>query len=394
MGELDPLVVDAAVTDRVLDVRHRVGRPVKAELFTKDTLGELPWPDTEDGAYARDYLVPLVEHGTEAFVTNVATTYGVLLVDGRIVLPVSVNDGEQGNAWVCSPYTHYVTYAGEELRVLGSGVLRAVLAAALAALGALCRWAELDRVVLVNNWLLSTNLYPAIEPAHERAAIRFLRERFPGHAVGFCSVNRRIDGCVMVPGRRIYLVRPGEQEARHRKRWRRDLRLIGRRGYEVVRPGEGDAARVVELYDLLYLDKYSRNNPQFTERFVRETMRAGTITYWALARDGRIDGVLGYFHRDGTLTTPIFGYDTALPQGIGLYRMLSALVYQIAVDEGLSVNDSAGAGEFKRLRGAVPEIEYRAVYVGHLPWRRRTGWVMLAWLLDRVAVPVMRRYEL
>ncbi|MFI6596534.1 hypothetical protein ACIBHX_09800 [Nonomuraea sp. NPDC050536] len=357
---------------------------MSVELFTGP---DLPWPDTEDGRYARDYLTPLMEQGSEPFVANARTTVAVLLVDGEIVLPITVNDGERGNAWVCSPYTHYVTYSREELRVLDSRTLRAVLGGALSALGALFRWSRMDRVVLVNNWLLSTNLYPAMKDRQLAEVVAFLRERFPGHAIGFCSVNRPIEGCVMVPGRRIYLARPGEQGYRLRKRWRRDLRLIERRGYEVVVPD--GPKRVVELYDLLYLDKYSRNNPQFTARFVGEL----PMTYLALARDGMIDGVLGYFVRDGVLTTPVFGYDTALPQPLGLYRMLSALVYQVAADRGLVVNDSAGAGEFKRLRGAVPEIEYRAVHVAHLPWRRRAGWVALSRLLEWIAVPLMRRYE-
>ncbi|NUR88614.1 MAG: GNAT family N-acetyltransferase [Nonomuraea sp.] len=354
-------------------------------LFTRDNLAELRWPDTEDGAYARDYLTPLITEGPEEFVRNARTSVGVLLIDDEVVLPITVNDGEAGNAWVCSPYTHYVTYAREELRVLDSAALRAALGGALTALGALCRWAELDRVVLVNNWLLSTNLYPAMKDHQYGEVVAFLRERFPGHAIGFCSVNRPIDGCLMVPGRRIYLVRPAEQEARYRKRWRRDLRLIERHGYEVVEPD--DAARVVELYNLLYLDKYSSNNPQFTERLVRG------FSCLALVRRGRIDGVLGYFVRDGVMTTPLLGYDTALPQRLGLYRMLSAITYQLAAERGLVVNDSAGAGEFKRLRGGMPEIEYRAVHADHLPWRRRAGWQALAWLLERIAVPLMRRFE-
>lgn len=367
---------------------------MSVELFTGL---EVPWPDTEDGQYARAYLGPLLEHGPQAYIGNVSTTMGVLLVDGKVVLPISINEGneeEYGNAWVCSPYTHYVTYAKEELRVLESRVLRAVLGGALTGLGALCRFSGVNQVVLVNNWLLSTNLYPAIEPGQLAAVVAFLRERFPGHAIGFCSVNSAlVDACadaVLVLGRSISLATPGEQETRHRKRWRRDLRLIERNGYTVVEPGPNEAARIVELYNLLYLDKYSRNNPQFTERFIGEM----PFSYRGLVKDGRMDGVLGYFRRDGVMTTPIFGYDTGLPQRIGLYRMLSAVVYDLADREGLVVNDSAGAAGFKRLRGAVPDIEYRAVYVAHLPWRRRFGWTALATLLERIAVPMMRRYEL
>jgi hypothetical protein len=74
--------------------------------------------------------------------------------------------------------------------------------------------------------------------------------------------------------------------------------------------------------------------------------------------------------------------------------MLGGILYDIAAQKGWLLNDSSGAAEFKRLRGAVPEIEYRAVYVRHLPWRRRVGWATLAFLLRRIAVPIVRRYGL
>lgn len=338
----------------------------------------------------KEHLDLLLKNGAKVYVANVDTTMDE--VDG---FPVTVNDAEYGNAWVCSPYTHYVTYAKEELRELDSAVLRAVLNGALSGLGALCKATSLNKVVLVNNWLLSTNLYPALDKTQVTQVTRTLRERYPDHGIGFCSVNSELlplfkDGFVLVPSRSISIADPGTQEARHRKRWRRDLRLIERTGYTVEVPGPDDAPRIVELYNLLYLDKYSHNNPQFTERFIREL----PLSYRVLVKDGRIDGVLGYFQRNGVMTTPVFGYDTALPQVTGLYRMLSAVVYDLADREALLVNDSAGAAGFKRLRGAVPDIEYRAVFVAHLPWRRRMGWKALAMLLDRIAVPLMRRYEL
>ncbi|MEV0581591.1 hypothetical protein [Nonomuraea sp. NPDC050310] len=355
---------------------------MRVELHTRD----VPWPDTPDGAFARAYLEPLLAGPVEAFVHNVWTEVAVLIVDGRTVLPITVNDDERGNAWVCSPYTHYVTYAKEELYLLDSRATRAVLGVALDALGLLARFSRLDRVVTVNNWLLSTNLYPALEPGQIAAVVAFLRERFPSHAIVFPSVNEPFaeGGLLHVPGRQVYLIDPGRKAGRSRKRWRYDLRLIERHGYEVIEPD--DPKRVVELYNLLYLDKYSRNNPQFTERFVGEL----PFTLRGLAKDGRLDAVLGYYERDGVITTPIFGYDTALPRELGLYRMLSALLYQIAVEHGWQVNDSAGAGEFKRLRGAEPCIEYRAVGLDHLPWRRRVAWVGLEQVLRRVAVPMMR----
>ncbi len=43
--------------------------------------------------------------------------------------------------------------------------------------------------VHVNNWLLSTNLYPALSEAQIRAITTHLIARFPTHAIAWRSVN-------------------------------------------------------------------------------------------------------------------------------------------------------------------------------------------------------------
>src|SRR5579875_2475338 len=87
-------------------------------LFVAENIAQLPWPGTEDGAYARAYLTPLIEYGPQHFIENVTTTYMALLVDEQIVLPLSLNRHEYENSYVCSPFTHYVTYAIEELALI------------------------------------------------------------------------------------------------------------------------------------------------------------------------------------------------------------------------------------------------------------------------------------
>lgn len=53
---------------------------------------------------------------------------------------------------------------------------------------------------------------------------------------------------------------------------------------------------------------------------------------------------------------------------------------------------SAGVGEFKRLRGGIPVMEYNAVYDAHLPATRRRPWSLLKGIMDRVAVPIIKKY--
>jgi hypothetical protein len=62
---------------------------------------------------------------------------------------------------VCSPLTTYSRYALEETRRVAPHVLAAPLCDVIGAADWWLRHAELDRAVSLNNWPLSTNLYPA-----------------------------------------------------------------------------------------------------------------------------------------------------------------------------------------------------------------------------------------
>jgi hypothetical protein len=74
--------------------------------------------------------------------------------------------------------------------------------------------------------------------------------------------------------------------------------------------------------------------------------------------------------------------------------MLTALVFQEARESGQILNLSAGAAQFKRHRGGKPHLEYSAVFVEHLPWRRRMAWMTLSLLLENIGTRVLQRYEL
>jgi hypothetical protein len=74
--------------------------------------------------------------------------------------------------------------------------------------------------------------------------------------------------------------------------------------------------------------------------------------------------------------------------------MLSMLTYLEARERHLLLNQSSGAGNFKRTRGGRPNIEYSVVYERHLWPHRRLAWQGLAQAINGVAVPLLERYKL
>lgn len=375
--------------------------------YSSENIHQLVWPEDAYGSYARQYLLPMLQEGVHPYVANVQTELVVLTVDG-IPLPITVNEAEYTNSYVCSPYTHYVLYAEEELAMLQRPRLEKALALLLRGIGWCLRRIHFNRVVQINNWLVSTNLYPHLTAEQVEAVQQAVQLRYPKHVVIWRSLNEVTTPivqstlkqlhCRLIPSRQIYLFdhRTGVNS---RTRWviKRDRRLIDSGQYEVVEPDaikEQDIPRIAELYRMLYIDKYSAYNPQFTEPFFRLALRERLLHIYGLRKDGRMDAVLGFFGRDAVMTTPLFGYDTTLPAETGLYRMLSILLIDLSEKRGQLLHESSGVGQFKRNRGAYGVLEVSAVYDHSSSVAIRSGWWLLEQLLYRIGVPLIQKLKL
>ncbi len=377
------------------------------EWYSSAQLDDMVWPNDEYGRYAKRYLYPMLAHGVTPYVSNVHTELRILTVDG-IPLPITVNEAEYTNSYVCSPYTHYVSYAEEELVMLEQPRLERALAVLLRGIGRYLRGIHFNRVVQINNWLVSTNLYTQLTAEQVQAVHNAVCTRYSGHVVIWRSLNEvttpiiqktlQQAGCRLIPSRQIYLF-DHQTGVTSRTRWviKRDRRLIDNGEYEVVAPDEieeQDIPRIAELYQMLYIDKYSSHNPQFTEQFFRIALQERLLNIYGLRRNGRLDAVLGFFGRDAVMTTPLFGYDTSLPAETGLYRMLSVMLIDLSAARGQLLHESSGVGQFKRNRGAYGTLEVSAVYDRGGSLAIRGGWWLLELLLYRIGVPLIQKMKL
>ena len=370
-------------------------------------MSSLPMLDRWSEFARRTTAYLAVTDATRRGIANVETTIGAV-GDGATRAPVTINHSGRRNAWICSPQTSYSAYAIEELERFGHPLLTTPLALACRAAGRRLESARIDDAVAINNWLISTNVYPALDRAALQGWITEARERWPQQAIWFRSLNARYAadwlealaaaGAILVPSRQVYLYDRIERDARRPSDLRRDLRLL--RETSLVASGSEawaprDFERAAELYGLLYLDKYSRLNPDYRAALLQAWSKAGLLRLTGFrAATGELVAVVGLFELDDTVTAPIVGYDTSLPQRLGLYRLLMATVFAHAARTGQRVNLSAGAAGFKRLRGGIAEIEYSAVFARHLPRNRQRSIAALSWLTRRIGVPIMQRFEL
>jgi len=308
-------------------------------------------------------------------------------------------------SWVVSLRSAYGPYALHEIAGVPLGAARPILTGVVKALDRSLVAAGLDRLVCVNNWLLSTNLYPDWTGAGLAALTQSLVERFPEHFIAFRSLNSRhhpalleclrAHGWALVPARQVWIAEPSDAPTHNR---RIDARLLAhttllRTTAETF--SADDWIRTAGLYAQLYLRKYSTLNPEFTPAFLRFAHRSGFMRIEGL-RDpgGTLMAVAGTIASHAVMTTPLVGYDVAAPRSLGLYRMAIALSFEDMERRGLSFNISAGVGGFKRLRGARPAIEYTALWHRHLPAARTLPLRFLCLALQRIAVPLMGKVDL
>lgn len=362
------------------------------------------WPA---GRQMERRYIEAVARGGPGLVANVRTRW-LALRSGERLYPVTVNNGEYGDSYVCLPHSAYVLYGRRELELVDVGLLKPLLRAGLLLVDLALRLARANHIVHVDNWLLSTNLHGDWDGSDAQAIREYLQSLFPQHVIAVRSVDPwsspgldaalRADGWLMLPSRQVWVVSDLNSQWRPRRATGHDRRLLAGSGLLVedvrtLRPG--DAERIAQLYRMLYVDKYSGLNPVFTPAWIVCTHETGAIRY-RVARDddGAIQSVAGSLVRGDVLTPPVVGYDTTKPRDAGLYRIASYLFTEQAEQLGLRMNSSAGAADFKRIRGARPVIECTAVWVGHLSlWRR---WLLRTFgaLLWTLVVPGMRRRQL
>ena len=353
------------------------------------------------------WFAPILQHGSTLCASNVKTQVR-FLQHGDWDIPLTINDAEWQNSWLCSPFTQYVHCAQEEiLRAVGPLVGRPACLL-LRALGRWMKQAQLNKVVVLNHWLLSTAAWPQLPPSALAPMIQTLRQNWPDHAYVFRSLNAWESAALMakleslgahlIPSRQVWYYPPNSTKVAQSRDLRNDVKLLRSGDLEVVTHDQltaADLPALTALYRELYLGKYSPHNPDFTPAWLQYLWQQRLLSFTGLRRPGGPWlGVEACGEINGVLTSPIVGYSQSEPTSLGLYRRLAAIPVLEAKQRQLPLNLSAGVGRFKALRGGEPIMEYLAGVDNHLPDSRRTPWKLIHWLSQNFLAPYAQKHQL
>jgi len=350
------------------------------------------------------------QHGWANLADNLDCESGLIEIGDKLVPYTKNKMTKETLCYTISTFTHYYHYLREEMDIVGLRFAKLILMLPLWLIGFFLRFAKVDQAFTINNFGLSTNLFPKdLSAIGWENVVSTVEKSNPNHAILVRSVNRGLNSkdydalidCGFKPmfARNVLLFphKPIEQFPRRKRRQiLRDEKLehkLGFRWLSGVTLDEEMSARVADLYDQLYLGKYSKNNPRFTPLFHYECSNRKILNYQLLLDEEQIIGVLGMKVVDEVATTPILGYDHHHPHANVLYRIITAKITRTSSDNDFHRHASSGANKFKQLRGGVTNEEFTMVKTSHLSWWRRLNWGLIRFMAQKIGRPLTHKFE-
>lgn len=337
-------------------------------------------------------------------INNCNATWGCYHIDG-VAIPYSIASQHKDNCYAVSPMTLISGYAEEELHKISHAGARLACKFLINISKPILSLADLDQVQTLNNQCLSTNMYSSEWANVDTVKLRRLAlEKYPTLPVVLRSVNQHQHSVLIkrledqqwhsLATRQVYIL-DDWQSFRFNRDLKKDFKLLNEPHWQFkTLSTDAEFQRAKSLYDMLYLEKYSFNNIQFSARYLKEASQNKLLRLVGLYYHGEMLAVLGMVEIEQDMTCPIFGYDTTNPGHLALYRRISAYSIRHAKEHQRYFNMSSGAPIFKRNRKARPAIEYSYVYIAHLPVYKRLIWISLCWLTRSFYQPLLLRFRL
>ncbi|MEM6804698.1 MAG: hypothetical protein AAF696_25095 [Bacteroidota bacterium] len=386
---------------------------VNPKFYDSSNISDLNWGKYIHGDYYQRLFSGMLKEGSSAYINNIDHTVKILTIE-NCLYPIVIGNRKKilAKSYVASLYSQYVSYGKREIELeFKSPFLRRLGKGLLAFIARLFAFSTLDEVVFVNNWLLSTNLYPKEIPTHHLQILSaFLKEYYPHKAICFRSLNPFLNqklineledlGYQSVFSRKVFINRTEQPRAHRNKRnFKHDLKLWKKlsqiyRWEKLENPTKVDLRCIRKLYGDLYIDKYAQLNPDFSLTFFEELIERKILNVHVLKDRDNIIAVVGYFLFEGVQTASVIGYDRTYPKEHGLYRLISLKIAELAEANKAILHASSGVSAFKASRGLQAHWEYNLIDWSGVAGRKKISWKALKYLANDITVPLMKKMDI
>lgn len=318
-------------------------------------------------------------------------------IDGHL-LPLAVGCAATDQTYLASPQHGYIDYARDECDQIGDVSAQRWAKLCLSFVEPWFRALRLDESVSINAWGVSTHLYAHWSSDQLANLTRRVLTDFPSRPLWLRTLHEGYDLSLMQsltqqgwqfwPSRVVYGFDWQTATIWMKQRNNQiDQKLLTKTSLTALFPTDFTSSRaemMAKLYRQLYVDKHSRWNAHYTPAYFEQAIEHQWLSFYGFADEqGQLIAFIGVFEQGGVMTTPMLGYDTALPASLGLYRLLMARVLKICVQQQKYLNLGAGSAHFKRIRGGVACMEWHGFYVGHLPLWRRCAMTLTGKIMSR-----------
>lgn len=305
-----------------------------------------------------------------------------------ILVPQRIN-----KCWTISQTTAIGPMLREEIKRENLGSLELVYKVASYIFEFIGHLTKIDKAVFPQSYGFSTNLYEAGDIGFFLDNIKLFQDKYKDKAIILKSLNIRnieiktLKTYKYLPTRIIWYSDDIKSKVSVRSDTKSDNRAFTNSNLRWVQYSkEIDSKkllRLMELYRVLYLDKYSRYNPDFTEEYLIELLQKGILSFRCLVTEiGEIVGFLGICSNSNEICAPMIGYDKDYKLA-PIYRIIMNEAVNEALRANKALNHSAGASKYKANRGFSPLIEYMIIIDNHLPWWRRLGYTIISFVFQK-----------
>jgi hypothetical protein len=286
--------------------------------------------------------------------------------------PVSLGADDQGPAatWLTSLASALIgapkdEIAGGKLSFGGKALVQGLGLAEHLAVAA-----GIGGAAIVNNTLLSVSPVGPSQLMSLSAALQAAADRWPERIVAARGIVASPDavrattggiGGFFFPNRISYVFDVSAGKTPEKINAVRDAALLRKAKLEIISHeafSDRDLAAAHTQYTGVYITRHGGRNPRFTPAFIQSVHARAAARFWGLRKDGELAAFVALRDHGDFVSVPLIGYPIDADPKLGLYRQIFALALDIGARERKVINFGAGAGHYKKLRGAAPVIEY------------------------------------